>query len=45
MTTNFNHASAEGSRTNEFIGSALTGVMLFLFGIVSVVSAVTLVHA
>jgi hypothetical protein len=43
MTTNFNHA--EGSRTNDFIGTALTGVMLFLFGIVSVVSAVTLFHA
>jgi hypothetical protein len=45
MTTNFNHASAEGSRTNEFVGSALTGVLLFLFGVVSVISAVSLFHA
>jgi hypothetical protein len=45
MTTNFNHASAQGSQTNEFIGSALTGIMLFLFGMVSVVSAVALYHA
>ena len=44
MTTQFNHASAQSSQSNEFVGSALTGIMLFLFSVVSVISVISFVH-
>jgi len=44
MTQEFNRAPAETSPTNEFIGSALTGIMLVLFSVVSVMSVISFVH-
>lgn len=43
MTRSFNQVS-EDSRINEFVGSALTGLMLVVFGVVSVVSVFSLIH-
>ncbi len=44
MTQEFNHVEDQSSRFNEFVGSALTGLMVVLFGVVSIVSVLSLVH-
>jgi hypothetical protein len=44
MTHNSNHVPAQTSQFNEFVGGALTTVVLVAFAFVSIVSLVSFVH-
>lgn len=44
MSFQTNHIQAEASRFNEFVGSALTGLMLVVFSLASITSVIALVH-